>query len=240
MTPHRKLQNGMSKLTVREFEKALDDKGADMIEVLKHLHGAHTDTELAGILGLTPKSISNARKGGKVPHAWIMHACGVLGVPVSMILRLSPEEMLQVDRRQTGVEWMPILEARRVPPTADEIADGDFPSRIIGHVPMRMLDLHGAGAQENERLALIYAPEPAMEPEIKQGDLVLLSLSRNEVTQGGLIYVLAVNPGQAICGRVFPIGQNRIRVEFHRHEPLELDLDEVTIIAQVLGAWRNL
>lgn len=42
--------------------------------------GAQTDAELARALGITPQSVSGARKRGEVPPAWVQTCAASTGV----------------------------------------------------------------------------------------------------------------------------------------------------------------
>ena len=222
-------------------------------DVTKTLHrlmqamNASNDAELARALGITPQSISGARKRGEAPPAWIQACAAATGV---------------------NAHWLFFGSG---PMRLPEAGDGELPSMHgdceadLIHVPLAEARLSaGTGSLEvsersddsyafrgdflrrkgnPRRMVLMRVSGDSMVPEIFDNDLVLLDRGQTEISPGRLyavgfedaIYIKRIDkvPGKIILHSVNPA-----------YPPVSLDLrgdlaDEFRVIGRVLWSGRD-
>ena len=208
---------------------------------------ASTDAELARALGITPQSVSGARKRGEVPPAWIQTCAAETGVnahwlffgsgPMRLPEAADGELPTSPADCETDLIHVPLAEARLSAGTGSlEVSErsddsyafrGDF-LRRKGN-PRRMVLMHVSG--------------DSMVPEIFDNDLVLLDKGQTEISPGRLyavgfedaIYIKRIDkvPGKIILHSVNPA-----------YPPVNLDLrgdiaDQFRVIGRVLWSGRE-
>ena len=198
---------------------------------------AASDAELARALGITPQSVSGARKRGEVPPAWIQACAAQTGVNAHWLffgsgpMRL-PEaaegELPSIQEDcETELITIPLAEAR--------LSAGTGSMEVSA-------DTEGGYAFRGDFLRRKGNPD-SMVPEIFDNDLVLLDRGQTEISPGRLyavgfedaIYIKRIDklPGKIILHSVNPA-----------YPPLSLDLrgdcaDQFRVIGRVLWSGRE-
>ncbi len=208
---------------------------------------ADSDAELARALGITPQSISGARKRGEVPPAWIQTCAAQTGVNAHWLffgsgpMRLpeaAEDELpsMQADC-QTELITIPLAEARLSAGTGSMEVSAD----AEGGYAFRGDFLRRKG--NPRRMVLMRVSGDSMMPEIFDNDLVLLDRGQTEISPGRLyavgfedaIYIKRIDklPGKIILHSVNPA-----------YPPLSLDLrgdcaEQFRVIGRVLWSGRE-
>lgn len=219
-----------------------------MLERLLTACAVKNDSELSRILGLSSQAVSKARKAGSVPAAWIPKVS---------------------ERFNVSTDWLffgqgPMLrgDGKDVQPAAANDEDADFD---LIKIPMVNAVLSaGTGSLETDgesersyafrrdfiarkgcakNMVLMRVSGDSMQPEIMDGDVVLLDQSKRTAIPGRIfavgfedaIYLKRIDllPGQAILKSVNP-----------DYPPVTLDLrgqngDQLRLIGQVLWVGRE-
>lgn len=207
----------------------------------------NSDAELARALGITPQSVSGARKRGEVPPAWIQACAKQTGVNAHwlffgrgpMYLPEAAEGELpsvQADC-ETDLITVPLAEARLSAGTGSL----EVSSRSEGGYAFRGDFLRRKG--NPRRMVLMRVSGDSMVPEIFDNDLVLLDRGQTEISPGRLyavgfedaIYIKRIDklPGKIILHSVNPA-----------YPPVSLDLrgdcaDQFRVIGRVLWSGRE-
>ena len=153
----------------------------------------NSDAELARALGITPQSVSGARKRGEVPPAWIQACAEQTGVNAHwlffgrgpMYLPEAAEGELpsvQADC-ETDLITVPLAEARLSAGTGSL----EVSSRSEGGYAFRGDFLRRKG--NPRRMVLMRVSGDSMVPEIFDNDLVLLDRGQTEISPGRLYAV---------------------------------------------------
>ena len=207
-----------------------------------------TDAELARKLGITPQSVSGARKRAEVPPAWIQACAAQTGVNAHWLffgkgpMRL-PEAAegelpsMQSDCDDCELITIPLAEARLSAGTGSL----ETSAASDGGYAFRSDFLRRKG--NPKRMVLMRVSGDSMVPEIFDNDLVLLDRGQTEISPGRLyavgfedaIYIKRIDkvPGKIILHSVNPA-----------YPPLSLDLrgdsaEQFRVIGRVLWSGRE-
>lgn len=222
----------------------------DFKETLQRLMQALTvvsDAELARSLGITPQSVSGARKRGEVPPAWVQTCAAQTGVNAHWLffgrgpMRLPEAGDGELPSIQTDCETdlvsVPLAEARLSAGTGSL----EVSSHSQGSYAFRGDFLRRKG--NPRRMVLMRVSGDSMVPEIFDNDLVLLDRGQTEISPGRLyavgfedaIYIKRIDkvPGKIILHSVNPA-----------YPPVSLDLrgdcaDQFRVIGRVLWSGRE-
>ncbi|RRD70535.1 MULTISPECIES: helix-turn-helix transcriptional regulator [unclassified Desulfovibrio] len=219
----------------------------DVLQRLMQALDVSTDAELARKLGITPQSVSGARKRAEVPPSWIQACAAQTGVNAHwlffgrgpMHLPEAAEGELPSVQAECDCELItvPLAEARLSAGTGslETSAAGD------GGYAFRSDFLHRKG--NPRRMVLMRVSGDSMVPEIFDNDLVLLDRGQTEISPGRLyavgfedaIYIKRIDkvPGKIILHSVNPA-----------YPPLSLDLrgdsaEQFRVIGRVLWSGRE-
>ena len=224
--------------------------GEDAAECLTRLMRAlevSTDAELARALGITPQSVSGARKRREVPPAWVQACAAQTGVNAHWLFfgrgpaRLPEAGADELPSSPADCEselvTIPLAEARLSAGTGSlEVSDAQ-----AGGYAFRSDFLRRKG--NPRRMVLMRVSGDSMVPEIYDNDVVLLDQGQKEITPGRLyavgfedaIYIKRVDklPGKIILHSANPA-----------YPPLSLDLrgdgaDQFRVIGRVLWSGRE-
>ena len=189
---------------------------------------AASEAELARALGITPQSVSGARKRGEVPPAWIQTCAAQTGVNAHWLffgsgpMRLPEAAEGELPSMQedcdTELITVPLAEARLSAGTGSlEVSSNSNE----GGYAFRSDFLRRKG--NPRRMVLMRVSGDSMVPEIFDNDLVLLDRGQTEISPGRLyavgfedaIYIKRIDklPGKIILHSVNPA-----------YPPLSLDL----------------
>lgn len=222
------------------------DSGGTLQRLMRALD-ASTDAELARALGITPQSVSGARKRGDVPPAWIQACAAQTGVNAHWLffgrgpMRLAEagEDELpcaSVDC-ESALVTIPLAEARLSAGTGSL----EVSAAQEGGYAFRSDFLRRKG--NPRRMVLMRVSGDSMVPEIFDNDVVLLDRGQTDISPGRLyavgfedaIYIKRVDklPGKIILHSVNPA-----------YPPLSLDLrgdgaDQFRVIGRVLWSGRE-
>lgn len=208
---------------------------------------SRNDSELARALGITPQSVSGARKRGEVPPAWIQSYAEKTGVCSDWLffgrgpMRLDetppasqPEASAPCD---VDLILIPMVEARLSAGQGSLQTDGNSERSYA----FRSDFLHRKGNPDN--MVLMRVSGDSMQPEILNNDVVLLDQSKTDILPGRIyavgfeeaIYLKRVDmlPGKVILKSANPA-----------YPPVELDIrdqqrDAFRVIGQVLWSGRE-
>lgn len=209
---------------------------------------AASEAELARALGITPQSVSGARKRGEVPPAWIQTCAAQTGVNAHWLffgsgpMRLPEAAEGELPSMQEDCETelitVPLAEARLSAGTGSlEVSSNSSE----GGYAFRGDFLRRKG--NPRRMVLMRVSGDSMVPEIFDNDLVLLDRGQTEISPGRLyavgfedaIYIKRIDklPGKIILNSVNPA-----------YPPLSLDLrgdcaDQFRVIGRVLWSGRE-
>ena len=223
---------------------------ADFKDTLQRLMQALevvSDAELARSLGITPQSVSGARKRGEVPPAWIQTCAAQTGVNAHWLffgsgpMRLPEAADGELPSIQADCEAdlisIPLAEARLSAGTGSL----EVNSHSQGSYAFRGDFLRRKG--NPRRMVLMRVSGDSMVPEIFDNDLVLLDRGQTEINPGRLyavgfedaIYIKRIDklPGKIVLNSVNPA-----------YPPVSLDLrgdcaDQFRVIGRVLWSGRE-
>ena len=209
--------------------------------------GAQTDAELARALGITPQSVSGARKRGEVPPAWVQTCAASTGVNAHWLffgrgpMRLPEAAEGELPSTQVDCESeliiVPLAEARLSAGTGSL----EVSAHSEGGYAFRGDFLRRKG--NPRRMVLMRVSGDSMVPEIFDNDLVLLDRGQTEISPGRLyavgfedaIYIKRIDklPAKIVLHSVTPASP-----------PVSLDLrgdcaDQFRVIGRVLWSGRE-
>ncbi|WP_353735501.1 S24 family peptidase [Desulfovibrio sp.] len=204
--------------------------------------GAKTDADLARILNIQPPSISGAKKRGSIPKAWLETISEMFGVSVDWLVFgrgiKRPETPSPVaEKVDVDMMFIPLVEARLSAGTGslETSSDGDR------KYAFRSDFLHRKG--NPGQMVLMRVSGNSMEPEIKDGDVVLLDQGKKHVLPGRMyavgiedaIYIKQIDtmPGKLVLKSMNPA-----------YPPMEVDMrgdlaDQARILGQILWVGRE-
>lgn len=220
--------------------------GGTLQRLMRALDAA-TDAELARALGITPQSVSGARKRGEVPPAWIQACAAQTGVnahwlffgrgPMRLAEAGEDELPCASDDCESALVTIPLAEARLSAGTGSL----EVSAAQEGGYAFRSDFLRRKG--NPRRMVLMRVSGDSMVPEIFDNDVVLLDRGQTDISPGRLyavgfedaIYIKRVDklPGKIILHSVNPA-----------YPPLSLDLrgdgaDQFRVIGRVLWSGRE-
>ncbi len=186
-----------------------------------------SQTELANALGLNRSAITRAKSRDMVPERWIAR--------LSELFDLDPDWLREGQTSLNRFVEIPIVTARLGAGGGSHIVDAD----VRGHVGFRSEWLHKKGRPRD--MVLMQVIGDSMEPDIHEGDFVLIDQSQQEIYAGG-IYALGLedtimvkrldkHPGELV---VLSANPNYVPIVLQGDE-----LETVRIIGRVIGMWRN-
>lgn len=217
----------------------------DTLSRLMRALDARSDAELARALGISPQSVSGARRRGEVPPAWVQMCAERTGCNAHwlffgqgpMYLPEHAGEEAEAIRPEVDMITIPLVEARLSAGTGSLEVNADTEG---GHA-FRGDFLRRKG--NPRRMVLMRVSGDSMVPEIFDNDLVLLDQGQTEISPGRLyavgfedaIYIKRIDmlPGKIILRSVNPA-----------YAPVTLDLrgdcaEQFRVIGRVLWSGRE-
>ncbi|WP_243544014.1 LexA family transcriptional regulator [Pseudodesulfovibrio tunisiensis] len=197
-------------------------------------------SQLARELDLGRAAVSLAKRKGTVPPRWILDLSARFGLNPLWLetgAGFPRAEAATADMETTGAEFM------RVPKVRARLSAGggsfETRGRVEGYYSFRSDWLNMRGNPAN--MVLMEVVGNSMEPEIKEGDMVLIDQSRIEVLSGG-IYAVGVED-TVMVKRVERLpGTLVLRSDNTDYSPIHLSGDElcnVRVIGKVLWVSRE-
>ena len=231
-----------------------DTTDLPVLERLKKISNASSDSELARKLGLSQQSVAKARNTGIVPSSWIPKAATAFNVCTDWLFfgrgPMRPEEdtkqvLLTELRRKTdeiiekdsGIVMIPMVEARL------SAGSGSFEtSSVIGRDYAFRRDFIQRKGSLND-MVLMRVSGDSMEPDVCDNDVVLIDQSKKDILPGRMyavgfeesIYLKRIDnlPGKIILKSANPA-----------YPPVELDVrgdlaEQFRVIGRVLWCGRE-
>jgi phage repressor protein C with HTH and peptisase S24 domain len=216
----------------------------EILERLKSCTNSKSDTELAKTLGLSQQSISSARNNCKIPDSWI-HVVSkqfristdwlFFGVGQPTLDAIAPDAISPFDET---LKMIPLVGARL------SAGQGSFETsgQIERSYAFRKTFLNKLGIAD--RMVLMTVSGDSMEPEIKNGDMVLIDQSQQTLYPGKIFAVgvedmVFLKRVTAIPGKVILSSVNSA------YPPIEIDTrgdlaSDVRIVGQAVWSCREL
>lgn len=199
--------------------------------------GIESQMELAAALGINRSAITQARKKGAVPDRWILGLYRKFGLNPdwlengigSIFLKNGPDD-------GEAFTYVPKVQARLCAGGGSfEVDDG-----VEGYYSFRQAWLKGKGSVDNMVLLDVFGN--SMEPELKDGDTVLIDQDRTDIIAGA---VYAVGIDDTIMVKRIEKHPNSLMLlsDNTRYAPISLEREEmesVRILGKVIWACREL
>lgn len=195
-----------------------------------------SQSDLARALGLGRAAVSLAKRKDQVPPRWVLDLAQAYGLNPAWlgggrgIPRLGP-----ATRADDGFERVPKVRARLCAGSGSFETEG----QVEGWYSFRSDWLRARGNPAG--MVLMSVVGNSMEPEIREGDTVLVDQSRSDVLAGG-IYAVGVED-TVMVKRIEKLpGQLVLRSDNPDYDPILLSgdqLDSVRVIGRVLWVSRE-
>jgi hypothetical protein len=213
-------------LTYQEFGQMLDSSGEQLYRKIMLALGVETDKDLAHKLGISEQAVNNAKRHGKIPDRWLLFAVCHAGFPLPFLLSLSDRELGRVftDQSRYAFKLVPIISSLQ------DLSQENYVEHATSYLAQRKYELQKAGAAEDELVALVMA-EHALEPTIKPGDSVIISLTQRQFAQGG-IFVVDLDGTLLLC-RLNKL-PGRFHIAFDNPHVKDFETEAVDIRGRVL------
>lgn len=216
----------------------------DVFERLKIAASATSDQELAVKLGLSKQSIADARSRKTVPPAWIPKAAQLFGVSTDWLFfggqHLDALKNTGLSQACCDVELklIPMAEARLSAGNGSLEVNGDCERSYA----FRMDFLLRKG--NPDKMVLMRVAGDSMQPEIMDGDVVLLDQSKTNIIPGR---IFAVGFEEAIYLKRIDMIPGKVilkSVNEEAYPPIELDMrgdmaEFFRVIGKVIWSGRE-
>jgi Peptidase S24-like/Bacteriophage CI repressor helix-turn-helix domain len=218
--------NSLISLKYQEFGQILDASGEQLYRKMMLALGVETDKELAQKLSISEQAVNNAKRHGKIPDRWLMYAVCHSGFALPLLLTLTDLELGRAltDQSRYAFKLVPVIKSLQ------DLRDGNYVKNITSYLALQKYELHRACAEEEELVALVMA-EHALEPTIRPGDTVIISLTQRQFAQGG-IFVVNLDDIQLLC-RLNKL-PSRFRIAFDNPQIKDFESETVDIRGRVL------
>ncbi len=196
--------------------------------------GLDSQAALAAVLGIGRAAISLAKKKDKVPDRWILHLAGRYGVSADW-LATGRGEMRLGGGETSEYDQVPKVEAR-LSAGGGSFEDG---GEVAGYYAFRADWIRRKG--DPTCMVLMDVVGNSMEPELRDGDTVLVDLSRKEV-MAGAVYAVGVEDVVMVKRLEKLPGRLVLRSDNTDYAPIHLQGDElgtVRVIGKVIWSSRE-
>ncbi len=219
------LLSSLFSLTYRDFGQMLDASGEQLYRKMMLTLGAETDKDLAQKLGISEQAVHNAKRNGKIPDRWLLYAVCHSGFALPLLLTLTDLELGEAltDQSRYSFRLVPVVKSLQ------DLKDENYVKFINSYLALQKYELHKAGIEEDELVALVMS-ENALEPTIKSGDTVIISLTQKQFAQGG-IFLINIDD-TLILGRLNKL-PGRFRIAFDNPQIKDFELEEIDIRGRV-------
>lgn len=224
---------------------------------------AKTDAELARVLEIQPPSIAGAKKRASIPKAWLEKISSMFGVSIDWLVhgdsrhtttiaelrRKLPAKKSTVERNSSpkparvsdepdiDMLFIPLVEARLSAGTGSLETSADGERKYA----FRSDFLHRKGCPN--KMVLMRVSGDSMEPEIKDGDVVLLDQGKKHILPGrmyavGIEDAIYVKQIDTMPGKLILKSMNSV------YPPIEVDMrgdlaEQARILGQILWVGRE-
>lgn len=149
--------------------------------------GLRNQNELSAVIGVNSSSITQARKRDKIPANWILQLCLKYGLNPNWLEKdIGPAFIQPFNNAEEEFMQIPKVKARLC------AGGGSFEvgSEIEGYYSFRKDWLSRKGNADKMVLMDIFGN--SMEPELKEGDVVLIDESKKDILAGS-IYAVGID-----------------------------------------------
>ena len=206
-------------------------------ERLKEQTDISTQAQLARELGVGRAAVSLVKKKGAVPPRWILE----LSVRYNLDSTWLESGLGSPRPEVNAVEFAD--EFSRIPKVAARLSAGggsfETGGEIEGFYAFRKDWIGGKGNPSDMVLMEVYGN--SMEPELKEGDIVLLDQSRKDILAGG-IYAVGVEDTVMVKRVEKRPGQVVLHSDNKDYAPIHLggdELENVRVLGQVVWVSRE-
>jgi hypothetical protein len=222
--------NSLIYLNYQEFGQMLDASGDKLYKKIMLALGVETDRELANKLGISEQAVNNAKRHGKIPDRWLMYAVCHSGLALPLLLTLTDLELGKAltDQGRYAFKLVPIVRSLQ------DLGDEHYGDHLTSYLALQKYELHKAGAEQDELVALVVA-EHALEPTVKPGDTIIISLTQRQFTQGG-IFVVSLDGAQLLC-RLNKL-PGRFRIAFDNPQVQDFEVETADIRGRALWIYQ--
>jgi phage repressor protein C with HTH and peptisase S24 domain len=205
---------------------------------LSEATGISSQTELADALGVNRSAITQARKKDAVPARWLLHLLRSHGLNPDWLERGTRPAFISPRHDEKAVETyheIPKVRARLC------AGDGSFEvgSEIDSFFSFRTTWLRQKGAPAHMVLMDVFGT--SMEPELRDGDTVLIDQSQRDILAGA-IYAVGIED-TIMVKRLEKHPQTLVLLSDNKaYAPIHLkrrDMDTIRIIGKVVWACRG-
>jgi len=198
--------------------------------------GFRYQNELASALGINPSAITQARKKDTIPDKWILQLYRKYGLNPNWVERgIGPTFINSSNAAEAEFRQVPKVKARLC------AGGGSFEvgSEIEGYYSFRKDWLSRKGNADKMVLMDIFGN--SMEPELKEGDVVLIDESKKDILAGS---IYAVGIDDTIMVKRLEKRPKRLALlsENTKNETIYMegeDLNRVRLIGKVLWVGRE-
>lgn len=194
--------------------------------------GIKNQSALARQLGLTPASISDAKKRGLFPLSWAISLARKTGVGVDVILGTAGGEIAGQETSEpdaAGLILVPKVAARL------SAGNGSFETDapVKGHYAFRSEWLQAKG--NPKRMVLMEVSGDSMEPLLANGDTVLINRDQQDVL-AGKIYAVGIEDTVVVKQVDKEPGKLILRSFNPRYQPMEVPMTgDMLEVVRVIG-----
>lgn len=209
----------------------------DFLQRVFDATGISSQLELAEALGINRSAITQARNKGAVPDKWILGLYRKFGLSPDWLEKGVGSIFLKGGRDAEGeFTYIPKVQARLC------AGGGSFEvdSGIEGYYSFQHAWLAGKGSAE--KMVLLDVFGNSMEPELKDGDTVLIDQARTDIIAGA-VYAVGIDD-TIMVKRVEKHPKSLVLLSDNtRYAPIRLErgeIDSVRILGKVIWACREL
>jgi len=198
--------------------------------------GIESQIELAAALGINRSAITQARKKGAVPDKWMLGLFRKFGLNPDWLESGKGSVFLKNHRDDDAFAYIPKVQARLCAGGGSfEVEEG-----VEGYYSFRQAWLAGKGSAD--KMVLLDVFGNSMEPELKDGDTVLIDQTRTDIIAGA---VYAVGIDDTIMVKRIEKHPNSLVLlsDNTRYAPISLEREEmggVRILGKVIWSCREL
>ncbi|MFD1384305.1 S24 family peptidase [Rhodanobacter aciditrophus] len=209
----------------------------DVIERLRQVHNAESNTQLCEALGVSASGVKNWKNRNVIPYKEVCTTALEKGVSLEWLLTGKGEMM---ESGSTAKHYSVPQYAIQASAGGGSLVEAEA---IEQHLTLSREWLAREGINSNDLIG-IYARGDSMEPTITNGDSLLIDRTQNIVGSDGGIYVINYE-GELFVKRVQKLLDGRVAVtsDNHHHMSIEIskhDLDRLTIIGRVVWFGRKI
>ncbi len=220
--------------------------------------GATNDSGLAKALDITQGSVGTAKKRLKIPSGWIEQISVKFGVSTDWLFfgtgsmrpgnaQITPTEaqtghaspifISAEDAPEHGLTMVPKVKARLTAGTGSLETSGE----VAGYYAFRTKFLHRKGCPND--MVLMDVVGDSMEPDIWNGDTVLIDESQREIIAGGM-FAVGIEQEVFLKYLLRIPGKLVLQSRNERYAPIEVDMNgdlagTVRIIGRVVWSCRE-